>query len=129
MLILTGCSTFTINGTLDPVETATIRVAVGLAMTAEPKTIVPAYAVSTALLAILDGTEITTLGVLCPAVDEEIDKLNLTDAERASFMELVELVKASIIQQLDLPDMDVAQKIVIIKGIVQIVRDASIARI
>ena len=129
MLLLAGCSPFSMNGMLDPVETATIRVAVGLAMTAEPRTVVPAYAVSTALLAILDGTETTTLGALCPAVDKEIDKLNLTDAERASFIELVELVKARILQQLGSTNMDVAQKIVLIKGIVQIVRDASIARI
>jgi uncharacterized protein YceK len=127
MIFMAGCTTM--NGTLDPTETATIRVAVGLAMTAEPKTVIPAYAVSTALLAILDGSEITTLDVLDSAVDEEINKLDLTAVERASFLELVALVKARIIQQLNLPDIDIAQRIVIVKNIIQIVRDASIARI
>jgi len=129
LCLVMGCSTVAVNGDLDPVETATIRVAVGLAMTAEPKTVIPAYAISTALLAIMDGSETSTLDILDKAVYEEIEKLDLTDLEKASFMDLVALVKARIAQQLNLPDIDAAQKLVIVKSIIQIVRDAAAARL
>ena len=129
MILMTGCATVDIDGTVDPTETAMIRVAVGMAMTAEPDTVLPAYAVSTALLAIMDGTEVTSLDTLDQAVDAEINDLALTTAERASFMELVTLVKARIIQQLNLPDLDAAQKLVIVRNVIQIVRDASMVRI
>lgn len=129
MILMTSCATVDIDGTVDPTETAMIRVAVGMAMTAEPDTVLPAYAVSTALLAIMDGTEVTSLDTLDQAVDAEINDLALTTAERASFMELVTLVKVRIIQQINLPGLDAAQQLVIVKNVIQIVRDASMARI
>jgi len=129
VILMTGCATVDIDGTVDPTETAMIRVAVGMAMTAEPDTVLPAYAVSTALLAIMDGTEVTSLDTLDKAVDEEINDLTLTTAERASFMELVGLVKVRIIQQINLPGLDATQQLVIVKNVIQIVRDASMARI
>lgn len=129
MILMTGCATVDIDGQVDPTETAMIRVAVGMAMTAEPDTVLPAYAVSTALLAIMDGTEITSFDTLDKAVDKEINDLALTTAERASFMELVTLVKARIIQQLNLPGLDATQQLVIVKNVIQIVRDASMVRI
>ena len=129
MILMTSCATVDIDGTVDPTETAMIRVAVGMAMTAKPDTVLPAYAVSTALLAIMDGTEITSLDTLDKAVDKEINDLVLTTAERASFMELVTLVKVRIIQQINLPGLDATQQLVIVKNVIQIVRDASMARI
>ena len=43
------------NGKVDLVEAATIRVAVGMAFTARPDTVVPAYRVATGLLVVLDA--------------------------------------------------------------------------
>ena len=127
LMLFVGCATVTLDGNLDPVESAIVRIAVGAALTAEPQTVVPAYAVSTALMAILDGTEITELNILEERFNEEMQKLELNDAERASFLELAALVRMHIIQHL--PDDGLDQQIVIVRQVVKIIRDASMARI
>jgi hypothetical protein len=129
LAMLAGCSTITVDGDLDPAESATIRLAVGLSMSAEPKTVLPAYAVSTALLTILEGSETTPLDTLDAAINAEADKLNLTDTERASFNELLQLVKAETMKHLNLPEIDAGQKLIIVKTVIQIVREAALARI
>ena len=128
LLICSGCSTIG-NGVLDPIESGTIRLAVGAAMTSEPKLVIPAYAVSTALLVILDGTETSTLGMIETALEAEVKKLNLVQAEREIFMDLVAVVKADIEKRINLPGIEAEQKIVVIRSIIQIVRDAAYARI
>ena len=129
IVLMAGCSTVATNGDLDPVEYAAIRVAVGLTMSAEPQTVLPAYAVSTALLAILEGSETTPLDAFDAAINAEADKLDLTKMERASFDELISLVKAETMRRLNLPEIDAEQKLIIIKTVVQIVREAAYARI
>jgi uncharacterized protein YceK len=129
IVLLAGCSTVTLDGDIDPVESAAIRVAVGLAMSASPQTVLPAYAVSTALLAILEGSETAPLDTFDAAINAEADKLELTDMERASFDELIKLVRAETMRRLNLPEIDTEQKLVIVKTVIQIVREAALARI
>ena len=54
--IISGCANTSKtlgDGKIDAVESASINVAVGVAFSAKPETIVPAYAVTTALLQIM----------------------------------------------------------------------------
>lgn len=117
------------DGYIDEVESAGIRVAVGLAMTAMPETIVPAEYVSKALLAVMEGDEIVTLDFLDNMLYQEIGKLDLTPVERASFSELVSLAKAKIKSEISVNIPDPGQRLVVVRTVVQIIYDAAHARL
>lgn len=132
LLFITACSgtTSTIgDGQVDEVEAAVLRVAVGAAMSAAPEAVAPAYAVSTALLAKIDGDDFVTLDLLSTNLDSRIAALDLSFAERQSVMDLVSLVKARIKSELKLSDKAEAQKLIVVRQIIQIVRDSSVARL
>jgi hypothetical protein len=63
------------------------------------------------------------------ALDAAIDKLGLIGPERASFLDLVALVRAKIMSDLNLPDMDAGQKLVVIRSVVEIVQAAAAMRL
>ena len=131
-LLFSGCQSTGGNigdGRVDAVEAAAIRVAVGAVMTASPEVIAPAYAVSSILIRRLDGSEIATLDDMSAALKNATDELGLIGAERASFLELAGLVRAKIISDLNLPDMDAGQKLVVIRSVVEIVQAAAAMRI
>jgi len=130
LLILTGCAgTAKVqDGKLDPVEAATIRVAVGAAMSAYPKAIPASYAVSTALLVGLSGDYVS----LAPAVDliieREVAQLNLDAPTKASFNDLVALIRARLMQQLQIEGVDAAGQKVMVRELVLIVQESAKAR-
>jgi hypothetical protein len=128
ILVCVGCANTgsTIgDGKVDAVEAATIKLAVGAVMTAKPEIVTPAYTVSTALLAVMDGTEITSLSIISDALDEKIEDLGLSPADRTSFLDLVNLVTAKISAELNLSETDLSDKIVVVKTMLEIVQTAA----
>lgn len=125
IIFLTGCTTVKIDGQIDPIESLVIKVAIERALMSEPQLAVTAYAVSTALTTILDGSEITSLEVVNEALNTELNKIELTNTERLLFMTLVESIKAKVIQETGLPEITAEQKLIVIKDVVKAVRDIS----
>ncbi|WP_157470086.1 hypothetical protein [Desulfobulbus elongatus] len=119
------------NGQIDAVEAATIRVAVGLAMAAKPETIAPAYAVSTALLAILadESGAVASVAMIRDAVAGETAKLDLDPVTAASFTDLVGLIEARIAEQLAAADIPSSGRMVVIREVIRIVQEAAAARL
>ncbi len=117
------------NGQVDAVEAATLRVAVGLAFTARPDTALPAYTAATAVLAALgeDGQSVPT-SITDQVIADKLNDLNLDPATRASFNDLALLIKARIVEQLSI-DSSGAEKAVVVRDIVEIVRETAAARL
>lgn len=122
-----GVSSSVGDGKVDAVEAATIRLAVGAAMSAKPETIVPAYAVTKTLLAVMDGSEAVQVRDLESALDERIDNLHLTPLERQSVSDLVTLVRANITDRISgiAPDL----KLVVVRAVIEIVHETAYARL
>jgi len=132
LLMLVGCNGAGTNssigdGQVDAVETAMIRLAVGAAMTAKPETVVPAYAVSKALLIVMDTDNPVKLAILNMVIQDKIKDLNLTPYEEQSVMDLVSLVRAKLVDMVG--GLDPGARIVVVKAVVQIVHDAAGARL
>jgi len=119
------------NGTVDAVEAATIRVAVGLALSAKPEAVAPAYAVSTALLAIIDKDAGTTAlaDTIKDAITKETARLDLDPVTAASFGDLVALVEAEIRARLAAADISASARMVVIRDVIAIVQEAAAARL
>ena len=134
-LVLGGCAqngTSTIgDGQVDPVEAAVIQLSVGTIMAAYPKTIVPAFQVTSALLALKSSdASIVVLNDLDAILKEETAKLNLDPLTLQSFNDLVVLVKASLNQQL--ANQGIAlddEKLVVAWKVVEIVNQTAKARL
>jgi hypothetical protein len=121
-----GQSPIKIDGQVDEVEASLIKVAVGVAMSGMPETIIPAYAISTALMQ-SNLNVITSVADLDTAISIEVKKLNLTKEEEASFMDLVMALKAGIRQRLGgTPGYDHG---VVIRAVIEIVNSAAKARL
>ncbi len=117
------------NGKVDLVEAATIQVAVGLAFSAKPQTVVPAYAVTTALLKIMSNdTEQVQPSMIKILVVKELEKLKLDKLTMLSMIDLMNLVEAEIKTKIDIQVQD-SNKMVIIKQVIQIIHDSSEVRI
>lgn len=118
------------NGKVDLVEAATIRVAVGLAFSARPDTVEPAYRVATGLLVVLDAeADKTALAkTIQVALAEETKKLHLDAATAASFADLVALIEAQIMRKAQRLTGDHITKAVILRDVLTIVRDTAAAR-
>lgn len=131
---LFGCAQnvpITIDGKISSVEAATIQLAVGVVFSQNPETVIPAYGVSTALLAILSGTnESTTVSALDALVAKEADKLNLDPLTRQSFNDLVNLVKVQITDMLAAEGIaNPSGALVLVKDVIQIVNNSAKARL
>jgi len=117
------------NGQMDAVEAATLRVAVGLAFTARPDTALPAYTAATAVLAALgEGGESVPASIIDHVIADKLNALNLDPATRASFNDLALLIKARIVEQLGTGSTG-PQKAVVVRDIVEIVRETAAARL
>ena len=117
------------DGRVDAVEAGTIRVAVGAAMMAAPETIAPAYAVSTALLLAIDSGDVVALSGLSEKVDSAMAGLELTEAEKAGANDLIALVRAKIREELGLTEITEAQRLIVVRTVLEIVRSAAAARL
>lgn len=119
------------DGKVDQVEAATIQVAVGLAMTARPDTVAPAYAVSTAILAVIDTSTAET--ALAAAVDTaltaKLDELHLDAPTKASVQDLALLIRAQVMEQLSAANLPASEKRVVIREVVAIVQQTAAARL
>lgn len=119
------------DGKVDQVEAATIQVAVGLAMTARPDTVAPAYAVSTAILAVLDADNGDT--ALAEAIDtaltSKLDDLHLDAPTTASVQDLALLIKAQIMEQLSSANLPASEKRVVIRDVVAVVQQTAAIRL
>lgn len=127
-LMITGCVTSNVgDGQVDQVEAATIRLAVGAAMSAKPEAVVPAYAVTKTLLAVMDGSEAVQVSDLETALDKKINDLNLTELERQSVTDLAALVKANIQERI--AGIGEGRRMVVIQAVIEIVHEAAAARL
>lgn len=118
------------DGKVDQVEAASIRVAVGLAFTAKPEAVVPAYGVSTAVLAVLppgEGAEID-VSLIDTVIGAELDKLNLDQPTRQSFDDLVLLARAKISEQLAKGTAG-NQRLVVVREVVAIIQQTAASRL
>lgn len=119
------------DGQVDQVEAATIQVAVGLAMTARPDTVAPAYAVSTAILAVLDTSTVET--ALAAAIDTaltaKLNELNLDAPTKASVQDLALLIRAQTLEQLSSANLPASEKRVVIREVVAIVQRTAAVRL
>ena len=131
-LAMTGCA-MTQNlgdGKVDEVEASVIRVAVGGALAAYPAAIAPAYAVSTAVLQFMDGSEAVDLSMLESKAGDEINKLQLTDLEKQSAIDLLGVVKANIKAELTKAGItDPDAKLVVVKTVLEIIKESAKARL
>jgi hypothetical protein len=127
-MMVTGCVTSSVgDGQVDQVEAATIRAAVGVSMSARPETVVPAYAVTKALLAIMDGGEPVQLKDLESALNDQIDTLQLSPMEKAAVLDLAALVQVNIEARLVglIPDMH----LVVVRAVIEIVHETAAYRL
>lgn len=128
VLMVVGCVTDNVgDGRVDQVEAATIRLAVGAAMSAKPEAVVPAYAVTKTLLAVMDGSEAVQVADLETALDEKIGDLDLTDMERQSVTDLAALVRANIQERI--AGIGEGRRMVVVKAVIEIVHEAAAARL
>jgi hypothetical protein len=129
---LYGCAgTSTVgDGKVDAVEAASIQVAVGVAMRARPDTIAPAYAISTALLGVLQTGSAIELPNMDTAIAREVDKLDLDPLTRANFNDLIVLVKAKVEAKIpNLPNLSIGERKVIIVEVLKIVQQSAAVRL
>ena len=125
----TGSTSTLGNGKVDAVEAATLRVAVGLAMTARPDTVAPAYAVSTALLAGLSADYVALPQAVDGIIKRETERLNLDPATLASFGDLLLLIRAEITQRISVEAVDDPGKRVMVRELVAIVQETAATRL
>ena len=133
LFALSGCAgpnaMIKIDGQVDEVEASLIQSGVGIAMTVRPEAVPPAYAVSTALLARIGGGSVLLSG-LDAAVQSEVDKLGLLDTEKASVMDLVGVIRTTIVSKLKQEGItDPGQRLIIVKQVFEIVRRSAAARL
>lgn len=127
-ILVSGCAGKNLgDGRVDQVETATIRLAVGAAMGAMPETVIPAYAVTKALLAVMDGPDAVPLNALDAEMERQVKALNLTPLEKQSMADLVDVVRANI--EARISGMDPDMKLVMVRSVIEIVHDAAAARL
>jgi len=122
--------TIIVNGEIVPVKKATIALAVGSVLSANPKLIIPAHDVSTALLTFIgnDTTPLVTIPFIKQAIDKELDKLNLDKALRRSFDDFIVLVKAQIDAELAKQGLLEDVKVILIREVLEIVQQSAIDR-
>lgn len=133
LLFLAGCAGSTslikVDGKVNQIGSALIQAAVGIALTAKPEAVPPAYAVSTAVLARIDGGSVLLSG-LDAAVETEVNKLNLLNTEKASVMDIVGIVRAQIVTQLEAEGITNAEsRLIVVRQVIKIVRDSAAARL
>jgi len=130
-----GKSTSTLgDGKIDAVESATIRVAVGLSLSSRPELTLPAYKISTAVLSIIDANkiELTTIPFIDKVIAEETSKLKLDPATLQSFSDLIALVKTKIQEQVNASVPSIPKDnttVVIIRDVILIIQQSSMARL
>lgn len=129
VLVLSGCAGCKVgDGKVDVVEAGVIRVAVGLAMSSRPESVRPAYAVSTALLKVINPDYVSEASAFDLALVRELDALGLSGPERLAFMDLVAAIRGIIIDQLKSPP-NTESRLVVIAEVLQIVRESAASRI
>ena len=133
MLAISGCAgaskPILDNGHLSPVWMASIKFSVGLGMSARPETVAPAYRVSGALLAVMDGEESVLADGLKDAIAKRTEALGFDRPTMASFDDLVDLVTANIQAELDGLALPESERLVVVRDVVSIIHDAAAARI
>jgi hypothetical protein len=119
------------NGKIDPVELATINLAVGVAFSTNPQAIVPAYGVSTALLAVMNSNAAAvSVEVIEATIKKEVQQLKLDPLTQQSFNDFVVLVKAEIATIIKKENIQgSAERLVVIKDVIQIINKSAEARL
>lgn len=117
-----GVSGVTVNGEIDDVEASYIRLAVGVTLSARPEMILPAYTVSTALLA-ADSLP----GDLDDMIQAKAAENGLQAAEATALIELSAAITAQVKARIDPTRIDNVEEFC--RRIIQIVHDAAAARL
>jgi hypothetical protein len=115
------------DGKLDPIEKATIQLAVGIAMNEKPDSIIPAYMVTNELIALNNNTDnnVSTLEEYNLFVRKQIDSLDLDIKTKQSAIDLYILVKEIIIETLKSEGISEDQKYIVIMDIVKIINQSA----
>jgi len=134
MFSLTSCNQIqsTIgNGKLDPIEKATIQLAVGIAMNEKPDSIIPAYMVTNELIALNNNTNnsVFTLEEYNLFVRKQVDSLDFDPMTKQSAIDLYVLVKEIIIGTLKSEGISEDQKYIIVMDIVKIINQSAKGRL
>ena len=105
--------------------------AVSIALQSYPDVILPAYGVSTALLALLSNNtkEVVSLAVLDDVLRKETDKLNLDPLTKQAFNDLVTLIKLEIENKINIEGMTENEKLVVVMDVVKIVHQTTSLRL
>jgi len=136
MFSLTSCNQINIqstigNGKLDPIEKATIQLAVGIAMNEKPDSIIPAYMVTNELIALNNNTNnsVFTLEEYNLFVRKQVDSLDFDQMTKQSAIDLYVLVKEIIIGTLKSEGISEDQKYIIVMDIVKIINQSAKGRL
>jgi hypothetical protein len=130
--VLSGCvatnNTTIGNGRVDALEAATLKVAVGLALTEKPQAIKPSYDVTSALLGLTQDNIAQDCDVNS-IIALELNKLELDPMTKASVMELAELIKIYIVTILDGEGIPADQRYVVAIDLIRVVHEAAKTRL
>lgn len=133
MFSLTSCNQIqsTIgNGKIDPIEKATIQLAVGIAMNEKPDSIIPAYMVTNELIALNNtNNNVSTLEEYNLFVRKQVDSLDFDPMTKQSAIDLYVLVKEIIIETLKSEGISEDQKYIIVMDIVKIINQSAKGRL
>ena len=131
--LIFGCAqnSTLVDGTVDPVEIAVIQVAVGAAMSNLPSTVIPAYSVTSALLATRADESSTPIKIeeFDNRVKSEMEKLNLDPLTLQSCNELITLIEAKINQKLSGLGVPEDKRLVVVWQVIEVVNRTAQARL
>jgi hypothetical protein len=116
------------NGKIDPVEMATLQLAIGVAMNQKPSAVKPAYLVTNELLKITEKNQVL-LDNSDSIINTEIDKLSLDLMTKQSAKDLSNLIKQIVIQMLDSEGISKDQRYIAIIDIIKIVNQSAKSRL
>ncbi len=131
MFTLSSCNQVNIqstigNGKIDPVEKATMQLAVGMAMNEKPNSIIPAYMVTNELISLNnDNNNVTSIEEYNLFVRKQIDILNLDPMTKQSAIDLYVLIREIIIQTLKNEGISEDQRYIVIMDIVKIINKSA----
>lgn len=132
LFLMAGCAGSQSNigdGKFDPKEQAYFKLAVGVAMTARPETAPAVYVISEAVLKVIEPRNVSSNEVLEGVIDYEVEKLKLTPGAKLVLLDLVNLLKVEMFSVLDTENINIDDRLVVVKQMLQIINESARARI
>jgi len=118
---LVGCASIKVDGKIDNTEAAYIRIAVGVAFTARPDLVAPAYTVSSSLL---EGQFL--IADLDAAIRAKAAEKGLQPGDTALLIDLKTAIAAEVAAKISIP---AGSESAVIGQVIQIVNETAKARL